>query len=76
MKKFLITILCFCLISCVFAACGGEQTELYVDGTDETTLATQTESEEQSDNESEEESEPQDPEQTMGAIQEMIPKTG
>jgi hypothetical protein len=72
MKRFVILTLCLCLVLCILAACDGEETELYVDGTVETTLATETESE--SEAQSEGESETKDPEQTMGAIQEMIPK--
>lgn len=70
MKRFVILTLCLCLVLCILAACDGEETELYVDEAGETTLVTDTESE----SAAQSESETKEAEQTMGAIQEMIPK--
>ena len=74
MKRFVILTLCLCLVLCILAACDGEETELYVDEAGETTLVTDTESESAAQSEGESESETKEAEQTMGAIQEMIPK--
>ena len=79
MKRFVILTLCVCLALCVLAACNGEDTDIYVSPTEEIsdTSATesQTESESETESESKTESGSQTPEQTMGSIQEMIPKT-
>lgn len=77
MKRFVILTLCMCLALCVLAACNGENTDIYVSPTEEIsdTSATESQTESESETESESKTESGSAEQTMGSIQEMIPKT-
>ena len=74
MKVFLALVLCVCLTLCVLVSCNEDGSEVYTAPAKEQTETSET-AESQTESETQEEGTTKAPEQTMGAIQEMIPKT-